>query len=162
MVGEGGVEFGEGGKTLLRELFDVPVAERGDEFAGGDVFGADAQHVLNFGYGGGRFEADVVAGPHAEQDDVIVIIDQAGDDGASFEVDGLGARVELEISRGADCGESAILDCDLGGDGVLCVEGDDVAVGEAEIAGVGAGVGCEGEGGDGEEGGAEKGAFHCR
>ena len=85
-----------------------------------------------------RFQSRIVARTNPQQHNVIVIIDQPGRHGSPAQVDGPGARAGAYIAIAADRRESALLDDDLGYDGVLPVHSHDLAVGEMQIARAGA------------------------
>ena len=65
------------------------------------------------------FERRVIPGPDAEQDDVVVVVDEAGHDGAAAQVDLARAGAEALIAARADGRESAVLNRDLGRRGSL-------------------------------------------
>ena len=69
---------------------------------------------------------------------MIVIVDQAGGNGAATQVDGAGARAGARIAGTADGGKAPVLDGDFGHNGVLPIHGHDLAVGETKITRPGA------------------------
>jgi hypothetical protein len=85
-------------------------------------------------------ERRVVAGADAEQDDVIVVVDEPGDDRASVQVDGACAGAEaLPAAARAHRREAPVLDRHLAHGAAAGVHRDDVAVDQAQVAGAGAG-----------------------
>ena len=137
MVRGGGVEFLQRRQTLLGELRGVPAAHRRDELAGRNRLRARLDGRLHVGDRRRRFESGVVSRPDAEQHDVVVVVDQAGNGGAAAQVDDLGARAQPPAAA-ADAGNDAVLNRHLGDDRVLRVHGGDLAVHEPEVARSGA------------------------
>src|SRR5581483_2174543 len=140
MIGESGIEFSERGQALFGHLLRIEITQGGDELPGGNGLGLGLEHGLNVGDGRRGLQADIVAGAHAEQHDVIVIIDQAGNGGTAAKVDGPRARTCAGIAVFADRGELSVLDDRLGYDSVLLVQRVDLAVGQAKIARARAGI----------------------
>ena len=139
MVRRGGVELGQRRQALLRELRRVPPAHRGDELAGRHGLRARLQRGLHVGDGRRGFEPRVVTRPDAEQDDVVVVVDQAGNGGPAAQVDRLRARAQPAAAL-ADGDERAVLDRHFRDDRVARVHGDDLAVHQPEIARAGAAI----------------------
>ena len=122
-------------QALLRELRRVPSAHRGDEPSGRDGLRARLDRRLHLGNRRRRLERRVIAGPDPEQDDVIVVVDEAGNDGAAAQIDFARAGAEPLPAARADGGEPAVLNRDLADRGPARVHRDDPAVGQSQIAG---------------------------
>ena len=112
-------------------------ARHDDPLALGSSLGLFANKLLNVGDAVQRREGSpVFAQGRAEHVDVGV--DQAGEDGAAFEVDHLGGRCAVggeDFLGCADGDEAAFLDGDGLDGGGLGVQGEDVAVVQDEIGG---------------------------
>ena len=114
MIGCRGIELGQRRQPLLGELRRIPSAHRRDEAAGGHALRSRLDHRLHLGDRGRAFERRVIPGPDAEQDDVIVVVDEAGHDRAAAQVDFARARTQALIAARSDSREPAILDRDFG------------------------------------------------
>ena len=128
----GGVQFLQRRQPLLDELRGVPAAHRRDEPARGHRLrpGPDQRlHVRNRACG---LEPRVVSRSQAEQHDVIVVVDQAGNGGAALQVNNPGARAQASAAL-ADAGDDPVLNRHLGDDGVLRVHRRDLAVDESDV-----------------------------
>jgi len=133
MIRVGRVQLGERRHPLFSELREVPAAHRRDEAAGGNRLRArsdDRLHVRDRRRG---FEARVVAGPQAEQDDVVVVVDEAGHDRPALEIDRPRAWAERAAAL-AHRREHAALNRYFGRGRVLRVHRLELAVDEAEVA----------------------------
>jgi hypothetical protein len=138
MIGIGRIELGERRQTLLGELRGVPSAHRGDEAAGRHTLRARFDHRLHLGDRCGAFERRVIARPDAEQHDVIVVVDEAWDDRTAAKVDLARAWARTLIPARADRGEAAVLDRHLAHRRIATIHRRDLAVGQMQIARVGA------------------------
>jgi hypothetical protein len=76
----------------------------------------------------------VIAGAYSEQNDVVVVVDETGHDGAAAQIDFSRARTQALIAAGTYSGESAILDRDLRRRGALPIHRHEFPVGQPEIA----------------------------
>ncbi len=99
VVGRRGVELGERRQALLGELRRVPSAHRGDELSGRDALRARLDRRLHLGDRRRRFERRVIAGADPEQDDVVVVVDEAGHDGPAAQIDLARARDSVAVRR---------------------------------------------------------------
>ncbi len=138
IVGHGLVELGQGRQARRRgrrrhEVVAVEPADRGDPCTVGDVLGPLGVGLLDVFDGVGVLERRVMAGPVPHQDDVVVVVDDPGDDGAPLEVDRLGVpAVAATVPALADGGEPAVLDEHGRDHPVAAVHRVDAAVDEAD------------------------------
>ena len=105
------VELGQGRQALLGKLHGRDRTDRGDELARRDL-GAPRLHLRD--HVGDRedvLERDVPAGPVADEDDVVVRVDDPRDHRAPLQVQHLVGRMPVDAV--ADLEEAAILDQDL-------------------------------------------------
>jgi hypothetical protein len=110
-----GVQFGQGRQSRRlvwrEEVVLVEAADGGDPLAGWYALGTGGVDGLDVGDGVGVLQGRVVAGSVAHQHDVVVIVDDAGHDGAAVEVDDPLTR-PLEFGTMAHLDEPTTLDAD--------------------------------------------------
>jgi hypothetical protein len=82
-----------------------------------------------------------VARAHAEQDDVIMVVDEAWHDGAAAEIDGSGAGIQPQIAGRPDRREPAFLNRDFSDDLIPLIHRVDAAVRQPQVAGPAARIG---------------------
>jgi hypothetical protein len=75
----------------------------------------------------------VIPGSNTEQDDVVVVVDEAGHDRSAAKIDLARARTQPLIAAGADGGEPSILYGDLCRRGPACIHRREPAVREVQI-----------------------------
>ena len=107
----------------------------------GTLFARALSDRLHLGDRRRALERRVIPGADAEQDDVIVVVDEAGDDGAAAKIDLTRARTQSLIATRTDGGESSILNGDLCCRGPAPIHRDEPAVGQMQVARAGAGIG---------------------
>ncbi len=129
IVGRGGVELSQGRHAVLGQLARRPAAHGGDPLAGRDRGSAGGDHRLHLGDRGCVLQPRVVPGTVAEQDDVVVVVDQAGDHRAALHVDHPGAGPDLGVGD-----EPSLADARRGYHRVMGVHGVDAAVHDPEVA----------------------------
>ena len=101
----------------------------------GTLFARALIDGLHLGDRGRRLERRVIAGPDPEQDDVIVVVDEAGHDRAAAQVDLARAGTQTLIAARTDGREPAVLDRDLGRRRSARIHRHEPAVGQSQIAG---------------------------
>ena len=75
----------------------------------GTPFARALMHGLDLGDRGCAFERCVISGPNTEQDDVVVVVDEPGNDRAAAQVDLPRAGTETLIAALTDSRESTVL-----------------------------------------------------
>ncbi len=95
IVGQCLIQLRKCGQAFFRELPRYPAAHGGNPGTPGHSAALRAQCSLHIRDTERGFEAGIVAGAFAQQDDVVVIVDQSRHDRAAVHVDHLQARVAL-------------------------------------------------------------------
>ncbi len=118
---------------IVGELLLRPASEHHDPFAGWGGLDAIGEQLERVGTRGDAVEAQFVVFGGANP--VGVIVDEAGDDGASREIYGPRLRTSelIDIRIGADRDDALAADRQRLRDGKAVVDGDDLAVDENEI-----------------------------
>ena len=115
----------------------VEASDRRDPSAGGNPRRASGIHRLNVRDGVRVLQRRVVPGSIAHQHDVVVVVDDAGHDRASLQVDHLRALALMIAGTLTDLGEPSVLDGHLRHDAVRAVHRVDLAVPQDEIGSLG-------------------------
>ena len=131
MPGRRIVELGEGRKPPFGELPARDAGERGDELALGRRFRACLDERLGCPHRKRNFQPPlVVAGGVADADEMDVVVDDAGNDGAAAQIDDVGVA---RVAHAADLGEPTVLDEQRVDNRVVFVERMDPAVDERQV-----------------------------
>src|SRR5262249_51408995 len=118
--------------TRREQLIPVKAADRGDPCTSRDRPGTGGNEFLHVGNRRSVLERHVIAGTIPHEHDVVVVVDDAGYDRASSEVDHAGSRTRRR-RRTIDGGETTVPDRHGGGNRVLAVHRVNLAVHEDEL-----------------------------